>query len=51
MGLATDLMRSIGWKIKTDTISVSQLKHYAYDEGESEDFISKKCRISLNKKR
>ena len=27
--------------IKLDTISVSQLKHYAYDAGESEDFISK----------
>jgi hypothetical protein len=31
----------VNGKIKTDTISVSQLKHYAYDEGESEDFISK----------
>ena len=27
--------------IKTETISVSQLKHYAYDAGESEEFISK----------
>ena len=27
-------------KIKVDTISVSQLKHYAYDAGESEDYIS-----------
>ena len=27
--------------IKTDTISISQLKHYAYDAGESEEFISK----------
>ena len=27
--------------IKTDTISISQLKHYAYDEGESEEFVSK----------
>ncbi len=31
----------VNGKIKTDTISVSQLKHYAYDAGESEDFISK----------
>ena len=28
-------------KIKLDTISVSQLKHYAFDAGESEDYISK----------
>ena len=27
-------------KIKVDTISVSQLKHYASDAGESEDYIS-----------
>ena len=27
-------------KIKVDTISVSNLKHYAYDAGESEDYIS-----------
>ena len=27
--------------IKTDTISISQLKHYAYDAGESEEFVSK----------
>ena len=27
-------------KIKLDTISVSQLKHYAFDAGESEDYIS-----------
>tara|TARA_B100001059_G_scaffold176887_1_gene177431 strand:- start:4083 stop:4535 length:453 start_codon:yes stop_codon:yes gene_type:complete len=27
-------------KIKIDTISVSQLKHYAFDAGESEDYIS-----------
>ena len=27
-------------KIKVDTISVSQLKHYAFDAGESEDYIS-----------
>ena len=31
----------VNGKIKTDTISVSQLKHYAYDAEESEDFISK----------
>ena len=31
----------INGEIKLDTISVSQLKHYAYDAGESEDFISK----------
>ncbi|MGA0374054.1 MAG: DUF4920 domain-containing protein [Flavobacteriaceae bacterium] len=28
-------------KIKLDTISVSKLKHYAFDAGESEDYISK----------
>ena len=28
-------------KIKEDTISVSKLKHYAYDAGESEGYISK----------
>ena len=28
-------------EIKVDTISVSQLKHYAFDAGESEDYISK----------
>lgn len=27
--------------IKTDTMSISQLKHYAYDAGESEEFVSK----------
>ena len=27
--------------IKMDTISISQLKHYAYDAGESEEFVSK----------
>ena len=27
--------------LKTDTISISQLKHYAYDAGESEEFVSK----------
>ena len=27
--------------IKIDTISISQLKHYAYDAGESEEFVSK----------
>jgi len=27
--------------VKIDTISISQLKHYAYDAGESEEFISK----------
>ena len=31
----------INGKIKLDTISVSQLKHYAFDAGESEDYISK----------
>ena len=31
----------INGNIKTDTISISQLKHYAYDAGESEEFISK----------
>ena len=31
----------INGEITLDTISVSQLKHYAYDAGESEDFISK----------
>ena len=31
----------INGNVKTDTISISQLKHYAYDAGESEEFISK----------
>ena len=31
----------INGDIKIDTISISQLKHYAYDAGESEEFISK----------
>ena len=31
----------INGNIKTDTISIPQLKHYAYDAGESEEFISK----------
>ena len=31
----------INGEIKLDTISVSKLKHYAYDSGKSEDLISK----------
>ena len=30
----------INGEVNIDTISVSQLKHYAYDAGESEDYIS-----------
>ena len=31
----------VNGKVRIDTISISQLKHYAQDAGESEDFISK----------
>ena len=31
----------INGEIKVDTISVSELRHYAFDAGESEDYISK----------
>ena len=36
-------------KIKVDTISVSQLKHYAIDAGESEDYISKISKPEITK--
>ena len=36
-------------KIKLDTISVSKLKHYAFDAGESEDYISKIIKPEITK--
>tara|TARA_B100000927_G_C16420786_1_gene451270 strand:+ start:427 stop:909 length:483 start_codon:yes stop_codon:yes gene_type:complete len=36
-------------KIKVDTISVSKLKHYAFDAGESEDYISKIIKPEITK--
>ena len=39
----------INGKIKVDTISVSKLKHYAFDAGESEDYISKIIKPEITK--